>query len=89
MRPRRQQAPITIRSDRALKRLKLLTRNGRSQAEVVEDALEQLPLPPADEESIEKRLAELNALIARIPADSIMRMKEFDALEYDENGDPR
>ncbi|HEX8467628.1 MAG TPA: hypothetical protein VF620_07480 [Allosphingosinicella sp.] len=89
MRPRRQQAPITIRSDRALKRLKLLTRNGRSQAEVVEDALEQLPLPPADEESIENRLAELNALIARIPADSIMRMKEFDTLEYDENGDPR
>lgn len=89
MRPRRQQAPITIRSDRALKRLKLLTRSGRSQAEVVEEALEQLPLPPADDEATEGRLADLNALIAKVPKDSVMSMKEFDALEYDENGDPR
>jgi len=88
MRPRRQQAPITIRSDRALRRLKLLTRNGRSQAEVVEQALEQLPLPPCDDDAIEWRLAELNALIAKVPKDG-MSMKEFDALEYDENGDPR
>jgi antitoxin VapB len=88
MRPRRQQAPITIRSDRALRRLKLLTRNGRSQAEVVEEALEQLPLPPCDDEVIEWRLAELNALIAKVPKDG-MSVKEFDALEYDENGDPR
>ena len=37
---RREQPPITIRSAKALRRLRLLTRDGRSQAEVIEDALE-------------------------------------------------
>ena len=37
---RRAQQPITIRSDRAAARLKLLTRDGRSQAQIIEDALE-------------------------------------------------
>jgi antitoxin VapB len=91
MQPRRKQAPITIRSDRAAARLKLLTSGGRSQAEVIEEALERLPAPAADSDDarIERRLAEINALIAAIPPGSIMSMKEFDALEYDENGDPR
>ncbi|HEX8622981.1 MAG TPA: hypothetical protein VF718_13525 [Allosphingosinicella sp.] len=88
MQPRRKQTPITIRSDRAAARLKLLTRNGRSQADVVEEALERLPLPPLDDEAIERRLEELNALIAKVPKGGLT-MKEFDALEYDENGDPR
>jgi hypothetical protein len=91
MQPRRKQTPITIRSDRAAARLKLLTSGGRSQAEVIEEALERLPAPevPSDEARIERRLAEINALIAAIPPGSIMSMKEFDALEYDENGDLR
>jgi antitoxin VapB len=90
MQPRRKQTPITIRSDRAAARLKLLTSGGRSQAEVIEEALERLPAPEAAEaERIERRLAEINALIAAIPPGSIMSMKEFDALEYDENGDLR
>lgn len=90
MQPRRKQTPITIRSDRAAARLKLLTRDGRSQAEVIEEALERLPVrEKPDEERRRRRRAELDALIARIPPGSIMSMKEFDALEYDENGDPR
>ncbi|HZF96494.1 MAG TPA: hypothetical protein VEZ20_16650 [Allosphingosinicella sp.] len=90
MQPRRNQTPITIRSDRAAARLKLLTSGGRSQAEVIEEALERLPAPEAAEaERLERRLAEINALIAAIPPGSIMSMKEFDALEYDENGDLR
>ena len=89
MQPRRKQAPITIRSDRALARLKLLARSGRSQAEIIEEALERLPVPSPERENVEWRLEELNALIAKIPKGSIMSMKEFDALEYDENGDPR
>lgn len=89
MQPRRKQTPITIRSDRAARRLALLTRDGRSQVEIIEEALDQLPLPPDVEDPLETRLADLNALIARIPKGSIMSMKEFDALEYDEKGDPR
>lgn len=88
MQPRRKQTPITIRSDRAAARLKLLARTGRSQAEIVEEALDRMPEPPMDAEK-ERRLAEIMALVARIPKGSIMSMKEFDALEYDEFGDPR
>jgi len=87
--PRRKQTPITIRSDRAAARLKLLTRDGRSQAEVIEEALDMVPAPePADQER-EAWLARLDALVAKIPKGSLMTMKEFDALEYDENGDLR
>ena len=92
MQPRRKQTPITIRSDRAAARLKLLTRDGRSQAEVIEEALERLPAPEgvAEEQAQwRSRLDELIALIAKVPKDSIMSMKEFDAVEYDEHGDPR
>jgi hypothetical protein len=88
MQPRRKQTPITIRSDRAAARLKLLTRGGRSQAEVIEEALERMPEPGSDAERA-RWLAELNERVARIPKGSIMSMKEFDALEYDENGDLR
>jgi hypothetical protein len=88
MPPRRAQTPITIRSDRAAARLKLHTRGGRSQAEVIEEALDRLPLPRLSEEQ-EQWLAELDVLIKQVPKDSIMPMEEFDALEYDEDGLPR
>lgn len=39
---RRQQPPITIRSARAVELLRKLVRPGRSQAEVIEEALEQM-----------------------------------------------
>ena len=89
MQPRRKQPSLTIRSARATERLKLLTRNGRSQVSVIEEALDRMPLPEPDEEQKAKRWAELDALIKRIPKGSIMSIKEFDALEYDENGDLR
>jgi hypothetical protein len=87
--PRRKQTPITIRSDRAAARLKLLTSGGRSQAEVIEEALERLPEPARVNEDQSRWLAELDALIGRVPKDSVLSMKEFDRLEYDANGDPR
>ncbi len=40
--PRRRQPPITIRSARAADLLRRLTTSGRSQVEVIEEALEQL-----------------------------------------------
>lgn len=39
---RRQQPPITIRSARAAELLRILVRPGHSQAEVIEQALEQM-----------------------------------------------
>ena len=39
--PRHRQKPITIRSDEAARLLKKITRDGRSQAQVIEDALKR------------------------------------------------
>lgn len=85
--PRRQQRGFTIRSDHALARLALLTRDGRSQAEVIEEALDRMPLPA--ERDREAFLAEIAAIQARIPKGSFPSMKEIDAELYDENGLPR
>jgi antitoxin VapB len=91
MQPRRKQTPITIRSDRAAARLKLLTSGGRSQADVIEEALDLLPAPQAetDDERIERRMAELMVLLETIDPTTIPTMEEFDRTEYDENGMPR
>jgi broad specificity phosphatase PhoE len=89
MQTRRAQQPITIRSDRAAARLKLLTRDGRSQAQVIEEALEALPVPDVAVERSD-RLARLNAIVAELrKRTDIPSMAEFDAREYDERGNPR
>jgi antitoxin VapB len=88
MQPRRKQTPITIRSDRAAARLKLLTSNGRSQAEVIEEALERLPAPDVRAER-EVRRAEIMAILEAIDPSTIPTIEEFDRTEYDENGMPR
>jgi hypothetical protein len=89
MQPRRKQPSITIRSSRAVTRLKLLTRNGRSQADVIEEALERMPLPKTAD-SLEARKARIMTLIDRLAArGDIPSMEEFDRREYDENGNPR
>lgn len=87
---RRAQKPITIRSNRAVELLARHTRHGRSQVAVIEEALERLP-PPADEDEIRIQtfLADIREIVAKIPKGSIMSMAEFDALEYDEFGNPR
>jgi hypothetical protein len=41
---RRKEERLFIRSDKARARLKLLARNGRTRREVIEEALERLPL---------------------------------------------
>lgn len=90
--PRRAQTPITIRSDRAAARLKRLTRHGRSQAEVIEEALDQLSdiEAPSDMNADDAaQYVRLKRLVASIEPGSVLSMKEFDALEYDEFGDPR
>jgi hypothetical protein len=86
---RRKQQPIAIRSDRAAARLRVLTRKGRSQAAVIEEALDRMPDPDSapTETEIEARRARLAALIGS--ARDIPSMAEFDAREYDERGNPR
>lgn len=89
MQPRRKQPSITIRSQRAVERLKLLTRDGRSQAAIVEEALERMPLPPQERLTLQQREARIMEILERIDPDSIPTMAEFDAREYDERGNPR
>lgn len=84
---RRRQQPITIRSTKAAERLALLTQDGRSQAQVVEEALDRMPLPPPrDREAI---IAGIRELLASIPKRPRPTMAEIDDEMYDENGLPR
>lgn len=85
---RRAQQPITIRSDRAAARLAVLTRDGRSQATVIEDALDRMPTPHDDHE-LARRMAEFECLLDRTSARNIPSMAEFDAAEYDDDGNLR
>lgn len=91
MRARRKQATISFQSDRAKARLALLTRDGRSQAQIIEDALDLVPIPaprfsPAE---VAERRARIEAILDRIDPSTVMTVAEFDALEYDEFGNPR
>jgi antitoxin VapB len=90
MRPRRQQTSITIRSDRAAQRLALLVRSGRSQAEIIEEALDKVTLPPTGDEERQAFLDELEEIGRRARArGDIPSMAEFDEATYDERGLPR
>ena len=84
--PRRAEQPITIRSDRAARRLALLGRDGRSQASIIEDALERMPLPPDAEAELRARL---HAILDGAAPTAIPSAAAFDAREYDERGNPR
>lgn len=83
---RRRQTPISFRSDKVAAELRRRARPGVSQARLVEEAFEHMPPPP---ETLEESWRELREILDRIPKGSIMSMAEFDALEYDENGDLR
>ena len=84
--PRRAEQPITIRSNRAARRLALLARGGRSQASIIEEALERMPLPPDAEAELRARL---EAVLDGANPNTIPSIAAFDAREYDERGDPR
>ena len=84
---RRRQPPITIRSAKAAARLALLTRDGRSQAQVIEEALDRMPVPPVnDRQTI---VGEIAAILASVPRRAYPSQTEIDDALYDENGLPR
>lgn len=89
--PRRAQTPIAFRSDKAAARLKLLAADGRSQAEIMEDALERLPLPATSivRDEVAARRSRIEAIIDRFAAAPGPSMAEFDRSEYDSAGNPR
>ena len=84
----RRQPPTTIRSARAIARLALLTRDARSQAQVIEDALDRMPLPEAAGDLALWR-ADVERLLAGVDRDGVPTMAAFDAAECGENGLPR
>jgi hypothetical protein len=88
---RRSQQAIAFRSDRAAARLRLLTRDGRSQVSVIEEALAGMPVPDLRDDRKAELLAEIKAIQQSVAKSGhrIPTMAEFDALEYDENGNCR
>ena len=83
---RRTEQPITIRSDRAARRLAFLTRGGRSQASVIEEALERMPLPPDAEAELHARI---ESILDQVTPGTVPSMAAFDAREYDGRGQSR
>jgi antitoxin VapB len=88
MTARRAQTPITIRSDRAAARLALLKRPGRSQASIIEEALERLPLPQPTGDAA-TRLRRLERIVEGFGGSEPRTMASFDAENYDDRGQPR
>lgn len=86
---RRSQPAVTLRSSKVVDLLKELTKNGKSQVSVVEEALERVTRDR--EESLaaaRARIREAQDIIASEPR-IYASMAEFDAAEYDEDGLPR
>ncbi len=86
--PRHKQAPISFRSDLAARLLAQLTRNGRSQAQVIEEALareaSRAPLPL----TVEERIARIDAIVRPGHGLPGKTFKEIDDEMWDENGLP-
>jgi hypothetical protein len=93
MQMRRAQPATTFRSQYIVDRLKLLARSGKSRVSIVEDALAQMPIPDDIEErdDREERRKRLEAILDKVQSEGsrVLTMTEFDALEYDERGDPK
>lgn len=84
--PRHRQKPIAIRSDKAARLLEELTRDGRSQAQVIEDALEEAATARRPQSSEEWK-ARIDAIV-RPAHGSGLTYRELRKDYYDENGLP-
>ncbi|MGE3690158.1 MAG: type II toxin-antitoxin system VapB family antitoxin [Novosphingobium sp.] len=87
--PRHKQKPITIRSDTAARLLKELTRDGRSQAQVIEDALAEVAAQRPRKMSSEEFNARIDAIVQPLRGLPKTTYRELREQYYDENGLPR
>ena len=85
--PRHRQAAITIRSNEAARLLAQLTRDGRSQAQVIEDALKK-EAEAAPRLTAEELMAEIDAIVRPLHGLSGKTFKELDDEMWDEYGLP-
>jgi hypothetical protein len=85
--PRHRQAPITIRSDVAAQLLRQLTRDGRSQAQVIEDALKKAAgeVPRCSPEELIAEITRIVTPAHGLPGKSYHEIRRE---MYDENGLP-
>jgi hypothetical protein len=92
MRPRREQAPVAIKSDFVSERLKVLTEGGKSQAAVLEELIAKAaPLGKTIHErdnQVFQRALEIAERSSKLQQ-RFKSMAEFDAHEYDSFGSPR
>lgn len=86
--PRHRQKPITIRSDRAALLLAKLAGNGRSQAQIIEDAL-ALAVENKPRLSRDEFIARIDAIVRPGHGRPGRSREEIEAEMYDENGLPR
>jgi hypothetical protein len=86
--PRHRQKPISFRSDEAARLLKQLTLDGRSQAQVIEDALkrEAASKPRLSKEEFIARIDAIVRPLQGLPGKTYRELREE---YYDENGLPR
>lgn len=85
--PRSRQTPISFRSDKAAELLARLTRDGRSQAQVIEEALAKIA-SEITPQMIEERNARIDALVRPLHGRTSLTFKEVDDAMWDENGLP-
>jgi antitoxin VapB len=86
--PRHRQKPISFRSDEAARLLKQLTLDGRSQAQVIEDAL-KLAVKNRPQLSREEFIARIDAIVKPNHGRPGKSYREIREEMYDENGLPR
>ena len=86
--PRSRQTPISFRSDKAAELLTRLTRDGRSQAQVIEEALARAAADMAPPRTVEERNARIDAIVRPLHGKTKLTFKEIDDAMWDENGLP-
>lgn len=86
--PRHRQKPISFRSDVAAGLLAQLTRDGRSQAQVIEEALAKAAAE-APQLTVEERNARIDAIVRPWHGLPGKTYREIRDEMYDENGLPR
>lgn len=86
--PRHRQTPVSFRSDKAAALLARLTRTGRSQAQVIEEALEKA-VAEVLPRTLEERIARIDAAVLPAHGYGGRSREEIEADMYDENGAPR